>query len=113
MSDGQSVEYQSMYPEEVQKLMDSDKLQLLDVRELWEYEHCRIDGSIHIPLSILPLRHAELQRDAVTVVICHHGNRSYFACRWLEKEGFNSVINLTGGIDLWSRNIDSSIPIYQ
>jgi rhodanese-related sulfurtransferase len=112
MSNGQSAGFQSMSPKEVKQLMDRDEVQILDVRELWEYEYCRLDGSVHIPLSILPLRHSELQRNAVTVVICHHGNRSYFACRWLEKEGFTSVINLSGGIAGWSQSVDPSVPTY-
>jgi rhodanese-related sulfurtransferase len=104
--------YASCTPEEVQPLLRDGNVQLLDVREVREFQHCRIEGAINIPLALLPLRIHELDRTMPTVVLCHHGSRSYFACRLLEKEGFRSVINLTGGINMWARTVDTSIPVY-
>jgi len=45
-------------------------------------------------------------------VICHHGSRSLLVAAFLQQNGFDAVINLTGGIDAWSREIDLSVPIY-
>ena len=50
--------------------------QLLDVREPWEFQTCRIDDARLLPLRELPARVAELDPAAETVVICHHGGRS-------------------------------------
>ena len=72
---------------------------LLDVREPWEWNLCRLPGAVLIPMRELPARLAELNKDAETVVICHHGVRSYHAARYLESVGFGDVINL-GGIAL-------------
>ena len=48
---------------------------LLDVREPWELEICRIEGSVAMPMGSVPARFPELDRDRETVVICHHGGR--------------------------------------
>lgn len=84
---------------------------LLDVRELEEYETARIEGAILIPLSELPGRLAELPKSMPLVVMCHHGMRSAHAVGHLRQIGFDAI-NLTGGIDAWSREIDPAVPIY-
>lgn len=85
---------------------------LLDVREPWEAGICRLSGSVLIPMRDLPARLAELNKDAETVVICHHGVRSYHAARYLETMGFSSVINLSGGVAAWADEIDPAMPRY-
>ena len=60
---------------------------LLDVREPWEWNLCRLPGAILIPMRELPARLQELNKEAETVVICHHGVRSYHAARYLETVG--------------------------
>jgi rhodanese-related sulfurtransferase len=85
---------------------------LLDVREPYEFELCRIQGSINIPLDEISLRFEELDEDRETVVICHHGMRSLQAAIWLEQNGFSSVFNLTGGIEAWAKEIEPDMPRY-
>jgi rhodanese-related sulfurtransferase len=85
---------------------------LLDVREPWEHELCRIDGSRLIPLGQLPDRLAELEPKRPTVVICHHGVRSLRAAAFLERCGFDDVVNLSGGIDAWARTVDGAMAVY-
>jgi rhodanese-related sulfurtransferase len=85
---------------------------LLDVREPWEWEVCRLPGAILIPMRELPARFAELDRDAETVVICHHGVRSYHAARYLETQGFGNVVNLSGGVAAWADEVDPAMPRY-
>jgi len=85
---------------------------LLDVREPWEFDTCRIEGSRLIPLSQLPARLGELDPDRTTVVICHHGVRSLRAASYLEHCGFGDVVNLTGGIDAWARTVDRAMAVY-
>lgn len=85
---------------------------LLDVREPWEYEHCRIEGSILIPMAQVPARVRELDRDVPVVVICHHGVRSFQVARFLEHGGFSRVYNLHGGVDAYAVEADSSMPRY-
>ncbi|MBL0142229.1 MAG: sulfurtransferase [Betaproteobacteria bacterium] len=85
---------------------------LLDVREPWEFDVCRIAGSRLIPLSQLPSRLAELDPERPTVVICHHGVRSLRAAAYLEHCGFGDVVNLSGGIDAWARAVDRGMSVY-
>lgn len=85
---------------------------LLDVREAWEYGLCRIEGAELVPLQTLPARLAELNPGRETVVICHHGVRSYHAGRLLEHNGFTHIYNLTGGVDAWAKEADPTMPTY-
>lgn len=104
-----------MRPVELQAwLSDSERGPpfLLDVREPWEFELCRIEGSELSPMQTIPTRLTEWNRARETVVICHHGVRSYHAARFLEHNGFTNVINLTGGVDAWAKEADPSMPTY-
>lgn len=85
---------------------------LLDVREPWEFEVCRIPGSRLIPMSQIVARLGDLDPGAPTVVICHHGVRSQRVAAYLERCGFAEVMNLTGGVDAWARTVDPAMPIY-
>ena len=94
------------------RLAAGDKLQLLDVREEWEFQTAHIEGSILIPMGQVASRIAELDSAAETVVICHHGGRSMQVAGLLEQLGFPNVINLAGGVDAWARLVDPSMPVY-
>ncbi|MDX5409644.1 MAG: sulfurtransferase [Thauera sp.] len=85
---------------------------LLDVREPWELEICRIEGSVAMPMGSVPARFAELDRDRETVVICHHGGRSAQVCMFLERQGFSNVINLAGGVAGWAAQVDPGMAQY-
>ena len=50
---------------------------LIDVREPWEFERCNIDESLPMPMATVPQRLQELDPQAETVLICHHGARSF------------------------------------
>ena len=89
-----------------------DEPQYLDVRERWEFAHCRIEGSVNIPLGELTGRYEEIDGERPIVCICHHGIRSLQAAWFLEHAGCIDVVNLAGGIDAWSRQVDASIPTY-
>ena len=86
---------------------------LLDVREPWEIALAPVPTEhLRIPMGEIPARLAELDRQARTVVICRSGGRSQQVANFLERQGFSSVVNLTGGILAWSRELDPSIPQY-
>ena len=95
-------------------LTDSTRVRplLLDVREPWEYETCRIDGSVLIPMASVPARQEELDPETPIVCICHHGARSMQVGAFLERAGFASITNLTGGIHGWAMQVDGSMPTY-
>ncbi|MBC3809376.1 sulfurtransferase [Undibacterium seohonense] len=101
-------------PELAQWLADSTKKApiLLDVREPWEYETCHIAQAQLIPMSVIPLRLDELDPDTEIVCVCHHGGRSMQVAHFLERNGFNQVMNLTGGVHAWALQVDTSMPTY-
>lgn len=85
---------------------------LLDVREAWEVETAAVAGALCIPMGEVPTRLGELDRDRTVVVMCHHGRRSAQVAYLLERSGFREVINLAGGIDAWSEQVDPGIARY-
>jgi len=91
-----------------------EKFLFLDCREPSEHDVAKIDGTTLIPMSQLPDRVSEIEefKNQSIVVHCHHGGRSLRVVNWLRKEGFLKAMNLTGGIDQWSIEIDSTIPRY-
>ncbi|HEY4901653.1 MAG TPA: rhodanese-like domain-containing protein [Terriglobales bacterium] len=99
---------------EVKSMQDTGQdFIVLDVREPWEFEVARIAGSKHIPMGDIPARfNQELDPEDHIVVVCHHGVRSMNVTAWLRQQGFEKVQSLRGGIDRWSREIDSSVPLY-
>lgn len=85
---------------------------ILDVRESEEIAIAPFPAAIHIPMSEIPSRAAELDPEAETIVVCHHGIRSAQVVMYLARLGFERVCNLTGGIDLWSTTVDPAVPRY-
>lgn len=99
-------------PRAVREQLTDTGGQLLDVREPWEYELVRLPDALLIPLAELPSRLRELDADRPVIVYCHHGIRSWHAACFLVRNGFSQVINLAGGIDAWSREMDPALPRY-
>ena len=85
---------------------------IVDVREPWEFERCRIEGSLAIPLSQLPASRAELPENRALVLVCHRGARSQHAAMWLASNGYPSLHNLRGGIEAWALDVDPAMPRY-
>ncbi len=100
-------------PKEVKARIDKgDNFILIDVRETHEYQICSIPSARLIPLGDLPKRLNELDPEADYVMHCKGGTRSAKACVILREAGFKNVRNMTGGIGLWSDQVDSTVPKY-
>lgn len=95
------------------RLAAGEDIQLVDVREELEFDYCRLPGSVLVPLGEVPRRTAEIRSAGPVVLICHHGVRSAQALAYLQHRlGYQNVLNLKGGIDAWSRDVDPSVPVY-
>ena len=94
------------------RLRSGDIITVLDVREPHEWSIARLPDARLIPLSTLPQAVHSLDRAAEIVVYCHHGMRSAAAVEWLQDQGFRAVLNLVGGIDRWSLEVDASVRRY-
>ena len=92
-------------------LTGAEPVHLFDVRTEKEIQTARIEGAI--PFEGEGQKKLEsLAKDALVVFSCHHGVRSRAAAEQALAKGFKRVYNLTGGIDAWSREVDSSVPRY-
>ena len=85
---------------------------LIDVRQPWEFDVCKIDNSVLIPMSTIPSNVESLDINRETVVICHHGIRSRSVGRYLEQSGFTNIINLSGGMAQWAKTVDEKTATY-
>lgn len=105
---------------DLKKMLDSDRgVKVLDVRNLNEYEICRIEGAPLIPVAELQYRLDEVESllggrdgEGELVVYCHSGMRSLRATQILKRSGFTNVKNLYGGIDQWAVQVDSEMNRY-
>ena len=107
------MDYEITTEEVKSKLDKGETFTLLDVREPWEWEKARIEGSKQMPMGDVPTRaHQDLDSDDHIVVVCHHGVRSLSVTSWLRQQGFENVQSMRGGIDGWARMVDPKVPLY-
>ena len=89
---------------------------VLDVREPWEVQTASVrpDGFelLVIAMGEIPSQLAQLPKDRPIACLCHHGMRSMQVARFLVSNGFDHVVNIEGGIDAWSTQVDSTIARY-
>ena len=96
-------------------LADKAEIVLLDCREDYEHATARIEPCELIPMNTIPsnLSRIEALADGKQLVVyCHHGVRSLNTVVWLRRQGIETALSLTGGIDRWSMEIDTSVPRY-
>ncbi|HZS89098.1 MAG TPA: rhodanese-like domain-containing protein [Chloroflexota bacterium] len=84
-----------------ERLQAGAALQLVDVREDWEWALGHIHGAVHIPLNTLPQRLSDLEPSREVAFICHLGMRSEMATQYALQHGFGAALNVTGGMDAW------------
>jgi len=95
-----------------ERIARGDKLLLVDVREPWEYQLCKIPGAHLIPLGTLSASLNSLLDADDVICYCHHGMRSLDAAVWLRQQGVESAKSMAGGIERWSAEVDPSVPRY-
>jgi rhodanese-related sulfurtransferase len=100
-------------PAEMKARLDrGERLVLVDVREPWEHQLCRIDGAQLVPLGSLAASLETLPDVDELICYCHHGMRSLDAAAWLRLQGIEKAKSLAGGIERWSLEIDPRVPRY-
>jgi len=103
-----------------EKLNSDEKFILLDVRELEELEYAKIEDSrLEVtPMSRLADEGPDVLPESVksqeipVYIMCHHGSRSMQVTAWLAQKGYKNVSNVSGGIDAYARQVDSSVGSY-
>jgi rhodanese-related sulfurtransferase len=89
---------------ELKKKIDSkENFILLDIRLNFELQNGIIEGSIHIPMKILPDNLDKLDKSKEIIVYCHSGGRSAYAVDYLRRLGYNAK-SLEGGMIEWENH---------
>ena len=105
--------YKDLSPFEVKEILETKNgTRLIDVREEWEYKIARLENSELMPLSNFMDHIDSLKQDDELIICCHRGVRSANVCMFLAGKGFTNLINLRGGIEAWSNEVDTTIPHY-
>lgn len=98
-------------PRELQgRLAAGEALQLIDVRERFEWDLARLPGARLVPFATLPDALETLARERPVVVYCKGGARGRVAASYLADAGFQDVTNLSGGITRWRAEVDPTLP---
>tara|TARA_B110000977_G_scaffold166212_1_gene213943 strand:+ start:338 stop:655 length:318 start_codon:yes stop_codon:yes gene_type:complete len=99
-------------PKEFQNYLTVHSTVLIDVREKWELDLCMIEGAKHFPMSAITESFIALNSSDNIALYCHYGMRSMQVANFLTSKGFTSLVNLQGGIDAWSKDINPSVERY-
>ena len=98
--------YVSIFDDEVKRMLDTEDIILLDIREEEKYKEAHIDGAICIPLSELKNQSGldELDKSKKIVVYGESGEDSAEACSILIQKDFKKIYNMLGGLKAWQQN---------
>jgi rhodanese-related sulfurtransferase len=90
---------------EAEQMMSSE-VQVVDVRDPFEYASGHVPGAVHIPINPVTgfmARKGELATDKPIIFVCAVGQRSALACEVAASMGFTNIFNLEGGTDGWRK----------
>ena len=112
-----SLEEDEISVQKFKKIIDDhEDFVLVDVREEYEWDICKIKGAKLIPLSQILNGNIDIledvEKDKKIVLHCHTGARSADALNILRSMGFKNLKNLVGGIDAWANEIDPEVAVY-
>ncbi len=94
-----------------QQVEDGSAPAVYDVRPASEQQQASLPFAT--PLSREEMQAIKtLPKDTPIAFLCHHGRSSASTAEHFRKQGFTKVYNVTGGINAWSNEVDSSVPTY-
>lgn len=92
-----------------QKLFETDKAILVDVREPAEYAREHIIGARLVPLSGFDGEDFSKDHDKVAIFHCRSGSRTAINAERLLRSGFREVYTVRGGLEAWKR---AGLPVH-
>ena len=93
-----TTEIKEITPQDLkEKLSRNEPLQIIDVREPFEFAERNIGGTL-IPLGELEMNLNKINKDIPSVIVCRSGVRSMHAAKILQKYNYDKVYNLKGGL---------------
>jgi rhodanese-related sulfurtransferase len=98
---------------EFDKLLKANSdFQLVDVREQYEYNICKLN-SVHIPMAEIVVRMSEIDTDKQICILCKTGKRAEAVANLLETDyDFKDVLVVEGGIMAYAMEIDKNLEVY-
>ena len=96
---------------ELKKMLKNNEVVLLDVREPYEIEICKVKGSLFIPMNEIPQNIEQFDKEKIYAVICHSGVRSLHVSNYLSSLGY-IALNVVGGIERWATVVDKNMKRY-
>jgi len=101
-------------PKELAKWLEQDKsIRLLDVRSREEFGAVHIDGAVLMSQPVTQEIMADGTNSRPLVIVDHQGSHGLDAAAYFIGHGLANVRCLRGGIDAWSREVDSKLPRYR
>lgn len=97
------VGYKEIEASDLQSMIATSKVVLVDVRNDDEVARGIIPGATHLPLAMLPVKYESLSGDDALVFYCHSGMRSAQAAAFIANKGRTNVFNLRGGVLAWGK----------
>jgi adenylyltransferase/sulfurtransferase len=94
------------------RLKDGEQLEIIDVREPYEWAIGHIPGARLVPLASIAEEIPRLDKRRETILYCKVGARSLYAARQLAEAGVSDVRNLAGGILRWIDEVDPTMARY-
>ena len=92
--------YKTVMMNELEQQLKKGPVNILDVREVDEYEEGHIPGAILTPISSFMAYMSKIEKDKEYYVVCYSGARSQVVAEYLGKNGYK-VINVMGGMSLY------------
>jgi rhodanese-related sulfurtransferase len=88
-------------------------VRLIDVRSREEFEAVHLDGAVLMSQATMQEILSKWPREQAIVIYDHRGQQGLDAAAYFLGQGFKNVRTLRGGIDAWSKEVDSKIPRYK
>ena len=90
-------------PQWVQERHAAGEIQLIDVREDYEWDAGHVAGARHIELQRVAASAESIDRETPVVFYCHVGSRSTMAADAFRRAGYDAY-SMEGGIEAWATN---------
>ena len=95
--------------DELKTILDSKTdFNIIDVREIPEYESVRISNSILVSLSVFNENINLIDKNASNYFLCGVGKRALKAAEYLSSLGYKNLYVIDGGIKAW---IEAGYPV--
>lgn len=95
------VDFKRISIDDVQQMIDSQPVAIVDVRDIQSYQTSHIEGACHLDNNSIEHFLTATEKQIPVIVYCYHGNSSQQAAQYLVQQGFENVSSMDGGFEAW------------